>query len=110
MSKPPRISATWITSVHRVDHLVTQTEQAASIRRGDGMLRALCGEYFAVAPMVADPGECCRACVVRTVPVPRPRPPRRGPLAALLDQLTPRTPAGACAPDHAPAGSHRRAS
>lgn len=83
--------ATWVTSTEHVDHLASQREQAASILRGDGALRALCGAPLLTAPLIVEPGPRCRACVVAGMPRPL-------------------TPAGASAPDLAPAGLHRAAS
>lgn len=60
-----RLFTTWITSLDRVDHAVTDEECAARLAEARGSFRAVCGLAFLPGAMEEEPQPPCRRCVAR---------------------------------------------
>jgi hypothetical protein len=75
-----RLFTTWITSLDRVDHAVTDEECAVRGQENRSVFLALCGAGFLPGPMEDEPGLPCPRCTAllqaRSAPRDRPDHPR----------------------------------
>jgi hypothetical protein len=58
-----RLFTTWVTSLDRVDHAVTDEECTARLIHNRGVFAAVCGAEFLPGPMEREPGPPCPRCV-----------------------------------------------
>lgn len=63
MTTSARVFTTWITSLDRVDHAVTDEECAARLAENRGVFQAVCGDSFLPGPMEGPAADPCGRCV-----------------------------------------------
>ena len=62
-STASRLFTTWVTSLDRVDHAVTDEECTARMIQNRGEFAAVCEAEFLPGPMEVEPGPPCPRCV-----------------------------------------------
>ncbi len=58
-----RLFTTWVTSLDRIDHAVTDEEYAVRLFENRGVFVAVCGTEFLPGPMESAPGPPCLRCM-----------------------------------------------